>query len=104
MTQIAATQVYDYVQCPHRVLLDATGDPSLRDEPNPFIELLWKQGVTHEQDIINGLPISIDLHDVPVGERERETRAAMAAGMPLIYRGRLSANDKVGEPDLLETG
>jgi predicted RecB family nuclease len=104
MTQIAATQVYDYVQCPHRVLLDATGDPSLRDEPNPFIELLWKQGVTHEQDIINGLPISIDLHDVPVGERERETRAAMAAGMPLIYRGRLSANDKVGEPDLLELG
>lgn len=99
---ISATQIYDAVQCPHRVLLDATGDPLMRDEPNPFIELLWKQGVTHEQNIITGLHISVDLHDVPVADRERETRAAMAAKLPLIYRGRLTVGDKVGEPDLLE--
>ena len=45
---ISATQIYDYVQCPHRVFLDAFGDRALRDEPNAFVQLLWEQGVVSE--------------------------------------------------------
>lgn len=99
---ISATQLYDYVQCPHRVTLDVTGDPADRDEPNPFVELLWEHGMDHEEAIAATLPITANLRLVPSEDRERETRAAMQRGDALIYGGRLTAGDLVGEPDLLE--
>lgn len=99
---ISASQLYDYVQCPHRVALDVHGNPADRDEPNAFVEMLWRQGVDHEKQIIAGLGITADLSDVPEADRERETLAAMRRGEPLIYSGRISAGDLVGIPDLLE--
>ena len=99
---ISATFLYDYVNCPHRVTLDLFGNPADQDDPNPFVELLWKQGIEHEADIVASLGISTNLRLVPVADRESETRAAMAHGSRLIYGGRLTHGDLVGEPDLLE--
>lgn len=99
---ISASQLYDFVSCPHRVWLDIHGDPTRRDEASAFVQLLWEQGIDHEQNVLQGLAVTVDLADTPVEEREASTRAAIAAGAPLIYRGRLSSGDRVGEPDLLE--
>lgn len=99
---ISATQLYDYVQCPHRVSLDAFGNPADRDDPNPFVELLWKQGLTHEANVAASLGVTANLRSVPLADRERETIAAMRRGEALIYGGRLTCGDLVGEPDLLE--
>lgn len=98
---ISATQAYNFVQCPHRVAQDVHSDPALRDEPNEFVELLWKHGVLHEAETVAALGITVDFTDLPPEERERETRAAMLRGEPLIYHGRLTVGDRVGEPDLL---
>ncbi len=98
---ISATQAYNFVQCPHRVALDIHGDPALRDEPNEFVELLWEHGIRHEASTVVSLGITADLSNLPLEERERETRAAMVRGEPLIFHGRLTIGDRVGEPDLL---
>lgn len=63
---------------------------------------LWEQGVEHGASILASLGVTTDLSQVPVEQREVATRAAMDRGEPLIYRGRLSVDDLLGEPDLLE--
>lgn len=99
---ISASQLYDFVQCLHRIALDVFGDQSQRDEPNPFVQVLWEQGVDHEANIVASLGISTDIRQVPLADRERETLAAMQRRDPLIYGGRLTSGDLVGEPDLLQ--
>jgi len=99
---ISASQLYNFVQCPHRVLLDAVGDVVERDEPNAFVELLWEQGIDHEAKIVALLDITADMRAVSPEDRERETRVAMQRRDALIYGGRLTSGDLVGEPDLLE--
>ena len=99
---ISAAQLYDFVHCPHRVFMDAFGDPGERDETSPFVELLWEQGLDHEATIAAGLKITANLKLIGVADRERETLLAMARHEPLIYGGRFTVGDLVGEPDLLE--
>lgn len=99
---ISASQLYDFVQCPHRIALDQFGDKSRRDEPNSFVQLLWEQGLDHEASIITDLCISTDLRQLPLEDRERETLAAIQRRDPLICGGRLTSGDLVGEPDLLQ--
>jgi hypothetical protein len=41
---ISASQLYSYLICPHRVTMDAFGDPAKREEPNAFVKLLWERG------------------------------------------------------------
>jgi predicted RecB family nuclease len=99
---ISAAQLYDFVHCPHRVSMDAFGDPDERDETSPFVELLWEQGLVHEATVAAGLKITANLKLIGVPDREGETLSAMARHEPLIYGGRLTVGDLVGEPDLLE--
>lgn len=99
---ISASQLYNLVQCPHRVTLDLFGNPAEKDEPNAFVELLWEQGVIHEENIVATLGITANMKIVDATDRERETRAAMQRHERLIYGGRLTSGDLVGEPDLLE--
>lgn len=82
--------------------MDAFGDPDERDETSPFVELLWEQGLVHEATIAAGLNITVNLRLIGAADRERETLSAMTRHEPLIYGGRLTAGDLVGEPDLLE--
>jgi predicted RecB family nuclease len=95
--------LYDLVKCPHRVTMDLFGNPTQRDKVSPFVELLWARGAAHEEEIVAKLGVSfVDLSTFDALEKERLTLAAMNRGEPLIYSGRISSDDLVGEPDLLE--
>jgi predicted RecB family nuclease len=103
-TSITAAILYDLVNCPHRVTMDAFGDPAERDPINAFVELLWKRGSAFEDEVIadltGKLPF-VNLRPFAGAEKERKTLEAMRAGAPLIYGGRLAADDLLGDPDLL---
>lgn len=104
---ITASLLYNIVQCPQRVALDAFGDPAKRDEENAFVRLLWERGTLYERETIAKLEQPfLDLSPFEGEERERKTLEAMQRGEPLIYSGRISAGDLLGVPDLLrkETG
>lgn len=99
---VTASVLYDLVQCPQRVSLDAFGDSAARDEINPFVRLLWEKGTQFEHEIIAGLAQPfLDLSGFGEDEKERLTLEAMKRGEALIYGGRISADDLLGEPDLL---
>jgi predicted RecB family nuclease len=99
---ITAAMLYDYVRCPHRVSQDLFGDPSKRDEISAFVQLLWDRGHDHEQQVIQRLSIPFtDLSRLSGKAKEAVTQEAMARGDELIYQGRISTEDLLGEPDLI---
>jgi len=99
---ISASTLYNLVACEHRVHLDAFGDESLRDAIHPFVEWLWRNGISFEAATMAGSGnAALNLRDAPKDERERLTVEAIQRREPLIYGGKLSADDLVGEPDLL---
>ena len=99
---ITAAILYDLVQCVHRPTMDLFGDPTKRDGISPFIRLLWERGSAHEYQVIGELTIPVlDLSDYAGDVKEQHTREAMERREPLIYSGRIHADDLLGEPDLL---
>ena len=99
---ITAAQLYDHVSCPRRVDLDAHRPKTERAELSPFVRMLWRRGATHEAAVLASLPAgAVCLTGLPGYERERLTLEAMMAGANLIVGGRISANDLLGDPDLL---
>lgn len=101
-TPITGSMLYSLVTCPHRVTQDLFGNPAERDPISPFVQLLWERGIAHEKDTMQGLgqPF-VDLSIYAGDEKERRTAEAIVAGAPLIYGGRISADDLLGDPDLL---
>jgi predicted RecB family nuclease len=99
---ITGSMLYDLVACPHRVTMDLFADPATRDAVSPFVQLLWERGAAHEKDVVAGIgePF-VDLSMNHGVEKERLTLAAMDRGEPLIYSGRITSDDLLGEPDLL---
>lgn len=99
---ITASILYNLVECPQRVALDAFGSFEQRDQLSPFVRLLWERGTLFERETVGNMdgPI-LDLSEVPDEDRERLTLEAMMKGEPLIYGGSISASDLVGRPDLL---
>jgi len=99
---VTASILYNLVQCPERVALDAFGDSSKQDPTNALVRLLWERGTLFEQDTISKLnELFTDLSAASTIDQERLTLEAMARGDPLIYGGRICAEDLVGVPDLL---
>jgi predicted RecB family nuclease len=101
-TKITAALLYDLIQCPHRPTMDLFGDPAKRDEISPFVRLLWEKGTAYEHEVMDGLQIPfLDLSRYALEEKELKTVEAMQRGEPLIYSARISADDLLGDPDLL---
>ena len=101
-TPITASMLYDFLSCPHRVANDLFEDPSNRDKPNPFVQLLWEKGTLFEKEVMENLQIPfLDLSYFKEDEKERLTLAAMQRGESLIYSGRIQENGLLGIPDLL---
>src|SRR5215471_10015114 len=101
-TPITASMLYDLVNCPHRVSMDLFEDPAKRDPVSPFVQLLWERGAAHEEHMMTGSGRSfLDLSIYAGDEKERRTLEAMDRGEPLIYGGRISAGNLLGDPDLL---
>ena len=104
--QITATNLYNYIVCPHRVWRDAWGpqEEKIR-EANPFVQMLWDKGISHEKNIIENLEKGQEILDISQGtqgERFKNTIKAMEDGVNLIYQGVLVDQDLLGIPDLLE--
>ncbi len=99
---VTASVLYDFVHCPQRVALDAFGDTAKRDEINGFVRLLWERGTLFKRETIAKLnePFT-DLSTAAEADREPLTLEAMVRGDPLIYGGRIRAEDLLGVPDLL---
>jgi len=94
--------LYDLVQCPHRVTMDLFANLADRDRVSPFVQLLWDRGALYEKQVIANLKLPFtDLSPFAGDEKERQTYAAMDRGDPLIYGGRIQADDLLGNPDLL---
>ena len=49
---VTASTLYDRVECPQRVALDAFGNLADRDETNPFARLLWERGTLFERETV----------------------------------------------------
>lgn len=99
---VTGSILYNFIACPHRIHLDAAGDPSLRDEVSPFVAMLWERGTRYEREVIQGLSAQFtDLTAVDADDKERATLEAMARGDSLIYGGRIQADGLVGMPDVL---
>ena len=99
---ITASMLYDLIACPHRVSMDLFADPVDRDQVSPFVKMLWEKGSAHEDAIMGGFGVPVlDLSDFYGDDKERRTTEAMAQQEPLIYSGRITVGDLVGEPDLL---
>ena len=66
------------------------------------MQLLWERGTAHEQEVMAGLGTPfLDLSGLKGDAKEAATREAIARHEPLIYSGRLSVHELLGEPDLL---
>lgn len=100
---ITASKLYDFIQCPHRVWRDEYGpqDEKIR-ETNPFVELLWTNGVAYERKRMSLIEEYLDLSEGTLDERFQKTIEAMKQGAPLIYQGVLRNNNLLGIPDLLK--
>jgi predicted RecB family nuclease len=101
---ITAAILYNFVECPHRVALDAFSDQSKRDPVSPFVRMLWERGNLYEAEVIGALPLTTEYCDLSAfrgDELEAKTLEAIAGKAQLIYGGRLRVDDLVGEPDLL---
>jgi hypothetical protein len=72
---VTASVLYDLVQCPRRVVLDAFGDQAQADEINPFVRLLWERGTLFERETVAKLnqPFT-DLSRTSGSDREQLTR------------------------------
>jgi len=100
--KITASMLYSYTTCPHRVTLDLFGDRAERDEISPFVELLWERGHAFEEETIERLRVPfLNLREHPADEREGRTMEAMEEGVGLIYGGRITHGNLLGEPDLI---
>jgi hypothetical protein len=98
--QVNASALYNLVQCPQRVALDAFGDPVVRDEVNPFVRLLWERGTVYEHEVIESLKANfVDFSGLGAEEQEAQTLEAMRRGEPLIYGGRIAVDDLLGITD-----
>jgi uncharacterized protein len=98
-----ATQLYSYTQCPHRVWRDIHGPKQEKSpETNPFVELLWRKGILHEEKVIRRIGDILDLSEGSHDERFKKTTEAMKAKTPLIYQGLLKHKTLLGIPDLLK--
>ena len=99
---ITAAMLYDQVMCPHRPSMDLFANPMKRDKLSPFVKLLWEKGTSYEEEVIASLDIPfLDLTPYSQEEKESKTLEAIERKEPLIYSGRISADDLLGEPDLL---
>lgn len=103
--RLSASRLNEYLACAHAAALwlDGVEPPEQQD---PALELVRKKGFEHEALVLQtlearfGKAAAIPEEATPA-ERAEATRAAIAAGAPLIYQAALFNARWVGVPDFL---
>src|SRR5438874_13249299 len=94
----SAKDLLNFLGCDHNTALDleriAAGMPAAKGEPDPYLDLLQKKGIEHEQRYLDALHKdgrSIrEIERVSSIEAMAEaTRTAMRDGVDVIYQGAL---------------
>ncbi len=106
-TSLPLLGAYAARQCPVRAQWDLLR-PCEPPPPSPAQERLARRGREFEAQILSRVlelhPGAVAVPPLPAPDREQATAQAMAAGAPVITRGRLPQDligQRVGEPDLL---
>ncbi|RYF10815.1 MAG: hypothetical protein EOO77_20725, partial [Oxalobacteraceae bacterium] len=80
MQSISGTMLRDLLLCERRFELDLRGDASARESTSAFVEMLWREGLAHEAEILFALPGPVsDFRGLSRGEQEAATLEAIAA-------------------------
>ncbi len=87
--------------CPHRVFLDAHGDPATRVERDPLLRFLWEGRDILQNEPPDLLTTRLDVSR-PRSVRLAATRAALDDGAPRIAGALLADGDLEAAPDYLE--
>lgn len=92
----------DLLLCERRFALDQFAPPGQRDPTSPFVQMLWRDGLVHEAEVLSNLtgPIE-DLRGMDRRDREVRTAAAIADKAPLILGAVILHEDLIGMPDVL---
>lgn len=100
---LTASDLYNYIQCPHRVWRDIYGPQQEKlKETNPFVEMLWEKGVQHEKEALGRMGQLVDLGHGDQLERIQATKKAMADGAELLYQPIIIYDNLLGIPDFLK--
>ena len=98
---ITGSMIYDLSSCERRLHLDLHGDHSRRDPVSDFVQMLWRVGSAHEDEMLAGIEDAVDLRGLPPERREALTLDAMHDGAAVILGARIRHADLLGEPDVL---
>src|SRR5262249_29018610 len=104
----SATDLINYLGCQHATFLDLEhlGQPEPSVEPDPTEELLKRKGIEHEQRYLAFLKsqgrevVEVD-PKATISQRVDQTRAAMNAGVEVIYQAALLDVPWLGHADFL---
>ncbi len=102
---ITPSHLFQYATQPLWIWYDLFGDASCKEPISDFAMKLLEDGVTHEEQIIQDMPIKT-VSDTDPGTAAQTTLELMKRGEPLIYQGSINAEINCityrGRPDLLE--
>jgi predicted RecB family nuclease len=102
MRLISASMLRDLLLCERKLALDLVGHQDRREPTSPFVQMLWRDGLAHEGEVLAGIPGSItDLRGLAREDREIGTSIAISSRAPVILGSVLRYDDLVGMPDVL---
>lgn len=101
--RLLAHHLYEFVECEHRVALDARVDRAERTPPDAAMELLFEHGRAFEREVTAGLGYpSVEVRGDDWEGAFEETVALMRSGVAGIDQGVLLGPGRLARPDLLE--
>ncbi len=100
-TRVTPLHFYQYLKCPSWVWLDAYGQAEQRRKIHPLEEMLWRQGLLHDREIVSNKQF-VTVTETDLEEAAAHTLELMRNRTRTIYRGVLLHGPWVARPDLLE--
>src|SRR3989338_2181767 len=101
--KLTGEHFYKFFQCPHWIWYDVYGDKTKKGEIPPLIEMIHKNGLKHEREVIQSRKFEEVKPELfrDLDEAFLSTLELMKQGKN-IYHGVLMDEHWVGIPDLLE--
>lgn len=102
---ISGTMLRDLVICERKLALDVHGDAAEKDAISPFVQMLWRDGMSHEHEVLGPMSGSaVDLRGLDAEIRTEATIRAIRSKAPTILGSIIHSEGAVGMPDLLQLG